>query len=80
VPFIQELAQGCDNPLNHIFEQLFTEAQQQRLLKDMPPEIMVLLIFGALNTLIEAHATRQIRLDDALIEQTVSACWDAIKR
>ena len=61
-------------------QRLFVEAQEQRLLKDLPPEVILLLIFGALNTLVEAEATRKIQLDDAMIDRVVSACWDAIKR
>jgi TetR/AcrR family transcriptional regulator, repressor of fatR-cypB operon len=80
VPFIQEQAAGHDYALTSVFNQMFIEAHGQHLLKDMPPVVMGVLIFGALNALVEAHTTQQIHLDDALIEQTVSACWDAIKR
>lgn len=80
VPFIEEQAKANEYPLTAMFEQLFIEAQEQHLLKDMPPTVMFLLISGALNALIEAHATHQIQLDDALIRQAMSACWDAIKR
>jgi len=80
VPFIQERARPDEYALTNLFQQLFVEAQSQHLLKDMPPAVMFLLISGALNALIEAHATHQIHLDEALIAQTMSACWDAIKR
>jgi hypothetical protein len=63
-----------------VISQLFIEAKGQHLLKDLPPEVIALLISGALNALIEAHATQNIQLNDALIEQAVAACWDAIKR
>ncbi len=80
LPFVQEQAVSKDYALAAVLEQVFIEAQTQRLLKDLPPDVIVLLISGALNALVEAHATRQLRLDDALIDQIVSACWDAIKR
>jgi AcrR family transcriptional regulator len=80
VPYIKEQAESTQYTLTTVFHQLFIEAQSQNLLKDMPPKVIALLISGALNALIEAHATRQITLDDALIKQTVAACWDAIKR
>ena len=41
---------------------------------------MWVLISGAMNALVEAHMTQQIHLDQATIEQAMSACWDAIKR
>lgn len=80
VPFIQEQYAGVESELANAYNQLLIDAQQQRLLKDMPPLVMVLLISGALNALIEAHAAHQIDLNEALIEQAVSACWDAVKR
>jgi AcrR family transcriptional regulator len=80
VPFIQELGKANEYALTASFEQLFIEAQEQHLLKEMPPTVMVVLIYGALNALIEAHATQQVQLDDTIIRQAMSACWDAIKR
>jgi AcrR family transcriptional regulator len=81
VPFvIQAQAKATEYPLAKAFERLFVEAKNQRLLKDMPDPVMVLFIAGALNALVEAHTTRQLQLDAALIDQAVTACWDAIKR
>ncbi len=80
VPFIQEQAKANENALTTVLQQLFIEAQHQHLLKDLPPAVIELLISGALNALVEAHATGQIQLDDTIIQQTMSACWDAIKR
>jgi AcrR family transcriptional regulator len=78
VPFLQ--AQAREYPVTAAVEQLLVDAKHQLLLKDMPDSVLTLLIFGALSTLVEAHATRQIQMDNALIEQAVRACWDAIKR
>ena len=80
VPYIQEQPGANEYALTAVFHQLFIEAQNQHLLKDMPPTMIVLLISGALNALVEAHATHQIQLNETLIEQAVVACWDAIKR
>jgi TetR/AcrR family transcriptional regulator, repressor of fatR-cypB operon len=80
VPFIQSQAQSKAYPSSIIFEQMFREAKNQRILKEMPDKIMVLLVVGALNSLVEAYTARQISIDDGLIEQAISACWDAIKR
>lgn len=78
VPFIY--AQSKMYPISTAVEQVFIEGKQQHLFKDMPNSVMILLMFGGLNALVEAHTTGHIRLDDALIEQAVWACWDAIKR
>lgn len=80
VPFIQAQAETTQYPLTTVFDQLFSDARHQHLLKEMPDTVLVMLIVGALNALVEAHATQQIQMDNALIAQAVSACWDAIKR
>lgn len=78
VPFVQ--SQAKPYPVTSVVQRLFTEAKQQRLVKEIPDNVMTLLIFGALSTLVEAHAAQQIQLNDELIEQSAAACWDAIKR
>lgn len=78
VPFVHERTNVSEFALSQFFPELLTEAQNQHLLKDLPPSVMWLLIRGVLNALIEANATG--RLDKAMLEQAVSACWDAIKR
>jgi hypothetical protein len=85
VPFIQERAkqEGAKSDVSAMiaaFNQVMIDAQQQHLLKAMPPGVMLVLISGAMNALVEAHMTQQIHLDQATIEQAISACWDAIKR
>lgn len=78
VPYVQ--AEASEYPVTAAVAQLFSEAKEQHLLKEMPENVMILLMFGGLNALVEAHATREIRLDEALIEKAAWACWDAIRR
>jgi AcrR family transcriptional regulator len=80
VPFIQEQYAVKENQVMLITESLYAEAKKQQLLKAMPAAVVGFLITGALYTLIRAHTTGEIHLDEATIEQAVSACWDAIKR
>jgi AcrR family transcriptional regulator len=80
VPFIQARAEPKEYAQTKAIKRLFIEAQNQHLLKNMPDTVFVLFILGALNALVDAHGARQIQMDDVLIEQVVSACWDAIKR
>ncbi len=80
VPFVREQCTEKNNRFILAANDLYVEAQRQHLLKAIAPKVVELLIAGALYALIEGHATGQIQLDETLIEQTVSACWDAIKR
>ncbi len=80
VPFVLERDRSNASELTAALKQVLIDAQQQRLLKAMPPGVMLVLISGAMNALVEAHMTQQIQLDQVTIEQAVAACWDAIKR
>ena len=62
-----------------IFINLFEEGKVQQILKDLPVVVLFSLAFAPLISLIRAHILSFIDLDEALIERTMEACWDAIK-
>ncbi|MBV9257223.1 MAG: TetR/AcrR family transcriptional regulator [Ktedonobacteraceae bacterium] len=80
VPFIHERAKSDVPALVAALKQVLIDATQQHLLKAMPPGVILALISGAMDALVEAHMRQQIHLDQATIEQAMLACWDAIKR
>jgi AcrR family transcriptional regulator len=66
---------GCD-----VFRELFEEGVSQQVMKALPLVILFALAFGPLLTVARDHILGFISLDDALIAQTVEACWDGIRR
>lgn len=62
-----------------IIAELFQEARDQQLVKDLPPPILFALAFGPLAAVSRDHILEFIALDDRLIGLTVEACWDAIR-
>jgi AcrR family transcriptional regulator len=64
----------------NIIGALFEEAAEQRITKELPLPILFALTFGPLVDISRDHILKFISLDDALIEQTVEACWDAVRR
>ena len=63
----------------NIIGELFEEGSEQRLIKNLPPPILFALTFGPLVDICRDHILKFITLDDALIERTVEACWDAVR-
>ncbi len=63
-----------------IIFKLFEEALIQRIIKDLPLPILCALAFGPLVDVCRDHILEFIVLDEALIEKTVAACWDSLKR
>ncbi|MCM2264852.1 MAG: TetR/AcrR family transcriptional regulator [Desulfuromonadales bacterium] len=68
------------NKEKNIIFKLFEEALEQRAIKDLPLPVLCALAFGPLVDVCRDHILEFIILDDMLIEQTVAACWDALKR
>ncbi len=69
---------GKDN--RDIICELFSEAQEKGLIKDIPLPVLTALFFGPLMNICRDHILSFIRLDDELISRSVEACWDALKR
>ncbi|MBI5015516.1 MAG: TetR/AcrR family transcriptional regulator [Deltaproteobacteria bacterium] len=63
-----------------LVRELFEEGRTQQILKDLPLPVLFALSFGPLVHICRDHAVGFLELDDRLVEQTVEACWDALKR
>lgn len=66
---------GCN-----AFKELFDQGAAQQVLKDFPLVILFNLAFGPLVTVARDHILGFVTLDDTLIERTIEACWDGVKR
>lgn len=66
---------GCN-----AFKELFEQGAAQQVLKDFPLVILFDLAFGPLVTIARDHILGFISLDDSLIERTIEACWDGVRR
>jgi AcrR family transcriptional regulator len=63
-----------------IIFKLFEEALAQRIVKDLPLPVLCALAFGPLVDVCRDHILEFIVLDDPLIEQIATACWDGLQR
>lgn len=63
-----------------IIRELFDEALQQQIFKDLELPILFALSFGPLIDVCRDHILGFIKLNECVIEQTVGACWDAVRR
>ena len=64
----------------NIIFRLFEEALAQKIIKELPLPVLFALTFGPLLDVCRDHILEFIVLDEALIERTVQACWDGVKR
>jgi len=63
-----------------LLDVLFQKARAQQVMKDIPLPAIYALTFGPILFIIRDVHAGLIGLDDEIVEQTVEACWDAVRR
>jgi hypothetical protein len=63
-----------------LFCSLLQEGADQQVIKDLPMAILAALAFGPLINVARDHILGFITLDEELVNRTVEACWDGLKR
>src|SRR4030042_659105 len=63
-----------------IFINFFVQGKDQQVIRNLPLVVLFALAFGPLLLVARDHILGFIMLDDSLIEQIVTACWDSLKR
>jgi AcrR family transcriptional regulator len=63
-----------------VFRELLEQGAAQQVVKDLPLIVLFSISFGPLLAITRDHILGFVQLDEAMIEKTVEACWDAIKR
>ena len=66
---------GCD-----VFRELFEQGAAQQVVKELPLVILFALAFGPLLAVARDHILGFVQLDDSMINRTIDACWDAVRR
>jgi AcrR family transcriptional regulator len=63
-----------------IVTELFTEALESGIVKELPLPVLFALSFGPLRDICRDHILHFIEMDDTLITRCVEACWEALRR
>ena len=59
---------------------LFEEGRREGVVKDLPIPVLYALAFGPLIQICRDAAFGFLTLDDRLLDDSVEACWDAVRR
>lgn len=59
---------------------LLEEGVSRQVVKELPLVVLFALAFGPLLAVARDHVSGVVELDEDLIEETVQACWDSLKR
>lgn len=79
-PFLSpEVRQGSDPLLTPIYA-LLERGKKERLLKDVPADLMAIQLSGAMAELVRWHHRGQIKAGPAIIRKAFELAWDSIRR
>jgi len=62
------------------FKQVFDFGQTQQVIKDLPLVALLALAMGPIVFLVKDSIAGLIQLEETTINDTLAACWDAVKR
>jgi AcrR family transcriptional regulator len=79
-PYLQEsVKKETDKMLQPVFD-LLERGKEERLVKDVPTELLVIQLSGAIGELVRWHVNGQIKANPSLINKAFELAWDSIKR
>jgi AcrR family transcriptional regulator len=71
---------GNESGSPDVFNDLFEEGAEQQIFKNLPPAVLLALAFGPLLAVARDHILGFVHLDETMIDRTINACWDSVKR
>ncbi len=77
--FLDDESVALDTNLKQFGAGFVQLAQQAGVLKALPAELLMELIFGAFNGMIRTHRSGRVELTPELVDAAEDACWDAIR-
>ena len=78
-PFIYSSTREENSKLFAPIIALFEKAKKEHIIKDMPTVMLWTLMFGIIKSHARLHIDQKVNLDKEMIEQSMLACWDALK-
>ncbi len=67
---------GMVGPVRELFER----AGEQKLLRELPFEVLLAMVVGAVHSLVKLQLSGAARLDDATLDAALDAIWDIVER
>lgn len=79
-PYLDEESRHLEEHGNRLFETTIRQAVEQEAMKNLPPHVLVAVIWGVFLGLLRSWTEGRLELDEATIEAVEQCCWEAIRR
>jgi len=78
--YLDEESLAIESRLKDFGAMMVQRAQNEGLIKDGPPALLMELVFGAFNGMLQAHWEGRIELDEPAQVLAERACWEMVAR
>ena len=78
-PYIDKLTKEEGLRIFHPVIDIFEKAKKEKMIKNIPNEIIYAQVFSPLSNLVRQQINGQFEFNEETIEITFQVCWDAIK-
>lgn len=79
-PYLDEESRRMEEHGNLLIESSIRAAVAQEVMKDVPPIVLVSIVWGVFLGLLRSWSEGRIELSEATLEQAEQCCWEAIRR
>jgi AcrR family transcriptional regulator len=77
--YLDDASRAVENTMLAPAYAFIATAQAAMVLKPLPPDLMVALVWGMFTGIVRAHAEGRVALDEATIAAAEDCCWQAIR-
>lgn len=77
-PYLDEKSRQIHMPMLDTFKQAYDTALQQGVIKPLPLEAVIAMLFGSLTALLKSASEGRLELSPVLFEQIGSGLWTAL--
>jgi AcrR family transcriptional regulator len=79
-PYLDDASRHLEEHANTMIESAIRAAIQAEALKDLPPALLVAVVWGVFLGLLRGWTERRVTLDDTTLAQAEQCLWEALRR
>lgn len=79
-PYLDEQSRTVEEQGHRALIGFYTECQRQGVVKDLPPEVLASMVWGAFVGMVKATLHGCFEITQPILDQVEASCWEAIRR
>jgi AcrR family transcriptional regulator len=79
-PHINRITKEEGTRLLQPVKELFEKGRREKIIKNLPDEIVTAQLFSPIHNLVKLHLSEQFNLTDKVINTVFKLCWESLKK